>query len=62
LIQLFEKLDSKAGEKQLEFLNGPSFKKLNETIVEITAKIPEDEAAGDLIVMLFLSCITYRRF
>jgi hypothetical protein len=46
LIKLFEKLETKAGEKQMEFINGPAFKKINDTVNEITAKIAEEEAAG----------------
>jgi hypothetical protein len=53
LIKFFEKLETKSGEKQLEFLNGPAFKKLNDTISEIVAKMPEEEAAGQFSVYFF---------
>lgn len=46
LIQLYEKLEGKAAEKQLEYLNGAIFKNLNDTVTEVTAKIVEEEAAA----------------
>jgi hypothetical protein len=30
----------------MEFINGPNFKKLNDSINEVAPKIPEEEAAG----------------
>lgn len=46
LISLFLQLDEKAGEKQLEFLQGDKLKGLNELTTEFAAKIGEQEATG----------------
>lgn len=47
-------MEGKAADKQLEYLNGNAFKKLNDTVTEVAAKIVEEEAAGTSIS---ISCL-----
>lgn len=46
LVDIFKGIERRLAEKQLEFLNSDALKQLNNSIIDIVGKIPEEEATA----------------